>query len=32
MPEMHEAEAHKLDKLVFGEPREIPAASSDGKN
>src|SRR5262245_49322243 len=32
MPEMHEAEARKLDKLVFGEPRDVAAASPDGKN
>jgi hypothetical protein len=32
MPEMHSAEARKLDKLVFGEPREMPAASPDVKN
>jgi integrase len=32
MPEMHEAEARKLDKLVFGEPRDVAAASPDGKD
>ena len=32
MPEMHEAEARKLDKLVFGESRQIPAASPADKN
>jgi hypothetical protein len=32
MPEMHGAEARTLDKLVFGEPREMPAASPDVKN